>query len=452
MRFETTCRPTVAAVLDRGVHQVHTFAFDDALGNFRLAAHSDVDCAMAYWGTAMAHWGRFARTGHGEALAEGWRALDQSSLLRREPSNRERRYLEALQGRYRDRLSDGQARYAEAMAALADAFPADPHAALFAAVATLEQPATTAAASDQAGRTALAWLARPAVHAGHATTLHYAVMAGDTPGLAAGVVAQARALAAATEPRAALLLAPARVFERLGLWDEALAASGRAADMARAEGRHDQELSALDLQAYAALQGGHAAEAQALSRRLEAGYLADATDAGAAWTRTAIVARIAVESADPARAATVPMMGADDTPAAAPLHFARAVGAARMGRPSDAARAATRLDALPVDDHGGADAQRLLADAATAWAAFADGRRDEAIALMRAAADREDLRVMRGAWRRAVWPAREQLAELLLVAERPREAAAAFAAVLKRFPGRARARAGASASAKASGG
>jgi hypothetical protein len=451
VRVETTCRPSVAAVLDRGVHQVHTFAFDDALGNFRLAAHSDVDCTMAYWGTAMAHWGRFARSGRPEALAEGWRALDQAALLRRPPSDRERRYLDALAVRYRERLGAGPVRYADAMTALADAFPADPHAALFAALARLEQPAATAAEAITAGRAALALLARPAVPASHASALHYAVLAGDLPELAADVLPQAHALAAAAEPAPQVQLAPALVFERLGLWPEGIAVSRRAADTARAAHARDAELRALDLLSYAELQSGRDGDARALSRRIAAGYLADAADASAAWTRAAIVARIAVESTDPAAAAAVPMVGDADTPAAAPIHFARAVGAARAGRPGDATRAAALLTALPIDDRGGADAQRLLAEAATAWVAFAHGRRDEAIGLMRAAADREDGRAMRGVWRRPVWPAREQLAELLLAAGRAREAAAAFATVLARAPGRARAVAGAAAATRRGG-
>lgn len=451
VRFETTCRPSVAAVLDRGVHQVHTFAFDDALGNFRLAAHSDVDCTMAYWGTAMAHWGRFVRSGRPEALAEGWRALDQAALLRRAPSDRERRYLDALALRYRERLGAGPGRYADAMTALADAFPADPHAALFAALARLDQPAATAAAALSAGRAALALLARPAVPAAHAIALHYAVLAGDLPELARDVLPQAQALAAAAEPAPLVQLAPALVFERLGLWSEVIGVSQRAADSARAASAHTAELRALELLSYAELQSGRDGEARALLRRIDAGYLAEAADAGAAWTRAAIVARTALESTDPAAAAAVAMAGAGDTPAAAPIHFARAVGAARTGRPADAAREASLLTALPIDDRGGAEAQRLLADAATAWVAFAHGRRDEAIGLMRAAADREDDRALRGVWRRPVWPAREQLAELLLASGRAGDAAAAFATVLARAPGRARALAGAAAARRAAG-
>ena len=337
------------------------------------------------------------------------------------------------------------------MTALADAFPADPHAALFAALARLDQPAATAAEALTAGRAALALLARPAVPAAHAIALHYAVLAGDLPELARDVLPQAQALAAAAEPAPLVQLAPALVFERLGLWSEVIGVSQRAADSARAASAHTAELRALELLSYAELQSGRDGEARALSRRIDAGYLAEAADAGTAWTRAAIVARTALESTDPAAAAAVAMAGAGDTPAAAPIHFARAVGAARTGRPADAAREASLLTALPIDDRGGAEAQRLLADAATAWVAFAHGRRDEAIGLMLAAADREDDRALRGVWRRPVWPAREQLGELLLASGRAGDAAAAFATVLARAPGRARALAGAAAARRAAG-
>jgi hypothetical protein len=452
VRFETTCRATVAAIVDRGVHQVHTQAFDDALGNFRLAAHSDVDCAMAYWGTAMAHWGRFARSGHADALAEGWRALDQAALLQRPPSPRERRYLEALQGRFRDRLGIGAASYATAMAALAADFPADAHAALFAAQARLDQPADNAAAATAAGRAALALLTAPAVPARHLTTLLHAMRAGDRPRLAAEVLTEARALTAATDSSPEGQIAAARVFERLGLWEESVAASQRAADGARAAAATEAELLALDLLVYGVLQQGHADAAQAVSRRLEAGYLVDVSGEGAGWLRAALRARVALESGDWRQAAALATSGADDVTGAAPVYFARAIGAARLGRAADAEMAAGRLARLPYDAGEGAAVGKVMTEVAAAWAAFAAGRRTEAMAAMAAAADHEDDLPARGVWRRPVVPAREQLGELLLTAGRPREAAAAFAATLERFPGRARALAGARANTKAGAG
>jgi hypothetical protein len=451
VRFDTSCRAIVAAVLDRGVHQLHTLSFDDALGHFRLAAHSDVDCAMAYWGTAMAHWGRFARIGASDALAEGWRALDQAALVRRTPTVRERRYLAAMQGRYRRRLTTGSVSYASAMADLAAAYPADPHAPLFAAQARLEQPAATAAAALAAGRAALALLAAPAVPTRHLTTLLHALRAGDQPLLAGDVLPEARAVMASAEASAEAQLAAARVFERLGLWEEVAAASQRAADAARANAEPEAELLALDLRVYGALQQGNGDAARMVSRRLDAGYLEDAPGADAQWLRAAVRARVALELGDWHQAAALAMGGADDAPQAAPVYFARSIGAARLGRALDAEAAATRLGTLPRSADEGAAVAAVMTDVAVAWAAFATGRSDAAIAAMAAAADRQDDLPARGVWRRPLVPAREQLGELLLAAGRRREAAAAFAAVLHRFPGRAGARTGLSASVKTGG-
>ena len=96
---------------------------------FRQAAHSDIDCTTAYWGSAMAHWGRFARSGGADALAEGWRALDTAELLDARPHPRER-YIDALRLRYRERLDDGPRQYARPWADWLATSPRSPCRAL----------------------------------------------------------------------------------------------------------------------------------------------------------------------------------------------------------------------------------------------------------------------------------------------------------------------------------
>jgi hypothetical protein len=436
VRFETTCRPTVAGVIDQGVQMLHTFAFDDALGSFRLAAHSDIDCTMAYWGTAMAHWGRFARTGRGDALADGWRALDTAGLLRRPPSPREARYLEALRVRYRDRLAAGPRLYAEAMTALAADAPDDRHAALFAALALVEQPAASAADAERLGRAALDLLKR--LPAPDLAVVHYATLAGDRPGLAAAVESEAQALAAAAGQSSALQVLSARIFARLGQWDAALAAAQRAADTARAQGRGGDELRALDVLVYAELQAGRGDAARAVVRRLDSGYLAGVDDREAAALRAAIVARVALDGDDPP--ATPASSAPGDGLAALPPLLTRAVAAGTKRDASAAADAAAQLAALsaalPED-------ARWVVDAAGGWAALAAGRSDDAITRLRAAAAAEEAAAgLTLPWRLPILPAREQLADLLRALGRPGEAAAEYQAVLARWPDRARARRG----------
>jgi len=120
--------------------------------------------------------------------------------------------------------------------------------------------------------------------------------------------------------------------------------------------------------------------------------------------------------------------------------FARAIAAARLERPGDATAAAARLADLAAANRSAVVV--AMVRAARAWAAFADGRIPDAVDGLRAAADDEDAAALRAPWRTPILPAREQLADLLMAAKRPAEAAAAYRLTLFRWPGRARAQRG----------
>jgi tetratricopeptide (TPR) repeat protein len=128
-------------------------------------------------------------------------------------------------------------------------------------------------------------------------------------------------------------------------------------------------------------------------------------------------------------------------------HFARAVGLARSGRPEAAAadvEALQRLaDALRPSNAYWAEQVDIQQMAATAWVAYAENRRDEALALMRSAVEREANTEKHALTPGPLAPAREQLAEMLLAADRPAEALEAFEAVQQVEPNRLRALAGA---------
>ena len=51
----TTKKPEVQAFIDQGVAQIHSFYYLEAERSFRQAARIEPDCAMAYWGMAMAN-------------------------------------------------------------------------------------------------------------------------------------------------------------------------------------------------------------------------------------------------------------------------------------------------------------------------------------------------------------------------------------------------------------
>jgi len=89
--------------------------------------------------------------------------------------------------------------------------------------------------------------------------------------------------------------------------------------------------------------------------------------------------------------------------------------------------------------------------AASAWIALAENEKDEAIALMGGAANREDLSEKSVAMENRLSPMRELLGELLLQAGRPKEALAEFERSLEAVPNRRRSLNGAAEAAQKSG-
>jgi tetratricopeptide (TPR) repeat protein len=123
--------------------------------------------------------------------------------------------------------------------------------------------------------------------------------------------------------------------------------------------------------------------------------------------------------------------------------FARGIGAARSGNPDAAEKDAARLAAIVAalktakNEYWATEVevQRL---GVTAWMAFAQGKRDDALALMRASADKEDASEKAAVSPGRILPARELLGDMLLVSGQPAEALAAYEASLVTDPKRLR--------------
>jgi tetratricopeptide (TPR) repeat protein len=121
--------------------------------------------------------------------------------------------------------------------------------------------------------------------------------------------------------------------------------------------------------------------------------------------------------------------------------FARAVGAARAGKPADAAADIERLKAihdreLEMKDSYWAEQVDIQRRVAEAWVAYASGQKDEGIRLLAAAADAEDLTDKSAVTPGPLAPARELYGFMLLEAGRAKDSLAAFEAVAKKEPNR----------------
>jgi tetratricopeptide (TPR) repeat protein len=221
----------------------------------------------------------------------------------------------------------------------------------------------------------------------------------------------------------------------------------------------------MDYQTYAHLQMAQDAAALEVLTRLpevEARFDATAVTGGAAppmagfYALAAIPARYALERGAWSEAAEleVPTAGTPFTIAIA--HFARALSAARSGQPDAAAGDIGRLrelrDALrAAQDDYWAEQVDIQLRVANAWMAFAQGRREEALAAMRAAADAEDATDKSAVTPGPLAPARELLGEMLLEAGDAAGALAAFESSMVREPRRFRGAYGAARAAESAG-
>lgn len=136
--------------------------------------------------------------------------------------------------------------------------------------------------------------------------------------------------------------------------------------------------------------------------------------------------------------------------------FARGLGAARSGNVAVARQSADRLQALREGLAAAklgywaeqADIQRRIV---AAWLARAEGKAQEGLQLLRAAADAEDATEKHPVTPGPIVPARELLGEMLLAANQPREALREFEASMRGEPNRLRGLYGAARAAEGSG-
>jgi tetratricopeptide (TPR) repeat protein len=172
------------------------------------------------------------------------------------------------------------------------------------------------------------------------------------------------------------------------------------------------------------------------------------------YATAAIPARYAMERGAWAEAAALTVRASSSPQADAITHFARAIGAARAGRPDAAAADLAQLEALRAKLAGMKEAYwaeqvRIQHEVAAAWIAYA--QRQDARDRLRKAADAEDATDKAAVSPGPLAPAREQLGEMLLELKQAAEALTEFEAVMKKEPRRFRATYGAAKAASLSG-
>lgn len=124
----TTKNPKAQKFIEQGIAQLHAYWYFEAERSFRQAAALDPDCAMAYWGMAMANV-------NNETRAKGF--LQRAMELREKASDREKGWIESLNAYYsvasdvKDRDKVRRANFARGMEQLVAKHPDDLEAKVF---------------------------------------------------------------------------------------------------------------------------------------------------------------------------------------------------------------------------------------------------------------------------------------------------------------------------------
>ena len=462
VHFPVSCTAAARKPFERGVALLHSFWYEEAQKEFEDIAKDDPKCAMAHWGIGMSLWHQLWNQPDAKVLKQGQGEVKRAKALHPK-TEREQAYISAL-GAFYFGKPDHEARakaYAAAMKKVYETYPEDHEAAAFYALSLLGSESdhdTTFAQRKQAAAILEKLFASEPDHPGIA---HYLIHAYDKPQLAQlGLpAAQRYAQVAPAAPHA--LHMPSHIFARVGAWQDDIKSNIASVDATRKTaamhmGGEGHQFHALDFLVYAYLQCGREADAMAIIEDVKTmPPMPDMYGMGfdpRTFALSKFPATYYIELRQWKEAAALqPVEGASEGNQAL-THWARAIGAARSGN-KDAAKedlAAMQKEESSLSGKRRKEAAEFVEDSrheAEAWVLHAEGKNDEAFALLRKLADKEDAE---GEEPVAV-PAREMLADMLVEAKRPADALAEYQTDLKFNPKRFNGLYGAAQAAEAAG-
>jgi tetratricopeptide (TPR) repeat protein len=459
VNFETSCKPEAQKLFNQGMLYQHSFWYRASQNVFEDVLKADPQCGIAYWGIALSMlWNPHVPT-PAKNLADGAAMIAKGKSLGA-GTQRERDYLLALGVMYADfDKVDHRTRivaYANAMEQLAQRYPNDDEAQIHFALAlnTSASAADKTYANQIKGAAILEPIAKRQPQ--HPGVAHYLIHLYDYPSIAEKGLDAARRYARIAPAAAHAQHMPSHIFTRVGYWDESISSNIAAARAAKAAKDYHDQLHSMDYQVYANLQLGQDTKAKALIDEMTgiAGFTE--TYLVGPYALAASPARYALERGDWKAAAELQVLPSPLAHVQAITHFARALGAARSGNPEAAKADIARLGELrdrlrDAKDAYWSEQVDIQSQVASAVVLFAEGKRDDALKAMSAAADAEDATEKHPVTPGVPKPARELYGVLLLERGMAREALAAFEATLKKEPNRLGAYVGAARAAEKAG-
>lgn len=466
VHFSTSCSRSVESSLNRAVALLHSFQYEASRKEFGEIYRQDPQCAMAQWGIAMSHY--HGLWDNGDTAAGRAAILNAQKIAAANPKTtaREKAYIDALSEIYREDGASGFAHaqaYEQKMGAVQAAYPNDSEAAIFHALAlavTAPKTDKTFANQRRCGEILEPILTQQPHHPGVA---HYLIHCYDNPVLAERGLAAARTYAKVAPASAHANHMPSHIFTRVGSWEESIGSNARSEELAANDEKtssngeaRDQRLHAMDYLEYAYLQSGRVKQAEAVIEEMDSLRPVTGLTLTGDYAIAAMPARYAIELGRWDQASSLKVRG-DGVPWAQAITWtAIGLGGARsgdLGRASGAEKTLSSLrDATAKrSDTYWSNQVEVQRREVGAWIAEKSGNAADALATIQSAAELEESMDKHAVTPGAVTPAREMLAELLLLENHPRESFAEYEAVLKVAPNRFNALYGAAKAAEASG-
>jgi Tfp pilus assembly protein PilF len=472
VNFPVSCNDVAQKEFNRAMALFHSFWFDPAKKSFSKVLQHDPGCGMAHWGMAIMAMGNpFAWPPNPNALKAGAAEMAQAQRVGAR-SERERDYIEALGVFFKDwETTEYRPRavaYEKAMEGVAARYPQDIEAQiLYALVLNVTAlPADKTFANQLKAASILEPLFKE--YPNHPGVAHYLIHTYDYAELAEKGLPAARAFAGIAPSVPHALHMPSHIFSRVGLWQEMVEGNRTSYLAAKSElkeatldiGTYDA-LHAMDYMIFGHLQQAQDRAARQLLDEVAAIRKVNVENFVAAYAFAAIPSRFALERGDWKQAAGLELSPAGLSwnkfpQAEAILVFSRGLGSARVGSVVAARKDVERLQTLRkamTESRiaywaGQTDFQIKTVNA---WIALAEKRHDDAVQLMRTAAEAEEASDKHPVTPGNVVPCRELLGEMFMALNQPAQAFAEYERSLKRDPNRFRAIYGAARAAEASG-
>jgi tetratricopeptide (TPR) repeat protein len=451
VNFPVSCSQEAQAKFHRAMALYHSFDWKKGKAAFEEIASLDPRCGMAYWGLAMIARDNPFSWPVSEQLKQGAEAIQKAKEVG-SATPRERAYIEALEVLYKDLETVPNRQrtlaYEQAMETLAAKYPDDVEAQILYAL-------VVSGNHDLNDKT----FARPlkaadlleplfAVYPQHPGVAHYLIHSYDYPPIAQKGLEAAKRYAQIAPDASHAQHMPSHIFTRVGAWRESVASNQASVAASKGDTRYIPH--GWDYMVYASLQMADDAAADKIGADARAIRALNDSRLGEVFGVAAIPARLTLERGHWAEAATIELhpaiseAGWKRFPQAEAINaFARALGAARSGDAAGARREIERLHKLQqvLTEQKlayWAEQTEIQAQVATAWTLRAEGKNEEALAAMHAAADHEDLTEKHVVTPGPIMPARELLGDLLMELGQPADALPQYEASIAKEPNRFR--------------